>query len=69
MAGVPYAEQFQRFAPWVWHTLPVSDFELRKSEESVEEAMARRSFWIAPRVSLPPGAEWPEQRTVKDLYD
>ena len=68
MAEVPYAEQFQRFTPWICYTLPISDFELRKTEETGEEAMARRSHWIAPDVPLPPDSGRPEYHFDKDLY-
>ncbi len=68
-AEVPYAEAFQRFFPWVCYTLPISDFELHKMEETSEETMVRRSCLLAHQVPLPPDSEWPEYSIDKDLYN
>ena len=51
----------------VRYMLPVSDFELRKADESREEAMARRSCSAAFDVPLPKGYQGPQYRCDGDL--
>jgi hypothetical protein len=67
-ARVAYAEQFQRFFPWVCHTLPISDFDLTMSEESAEESMARMSYVVSLDLPKPPHYEPGDFRFDKDLY-
>lgn len=67
-AEVPYAEQFQRFTPYVCYTLPITDFDLLKTEETGKEAMQRRSYSIAQDVPLPPGEQKAVYQMRKELY-
>ena len=55
MAGIPYAEQFQRYRPQVCYRLPVSDFDLLYAEETNEQKMARRGYMIDHVASTPDG--------------
>jgi 4-oxalomesaconate hydratase len=70
IAGVPYAEQFQRYRPPVCYKLPVSDFELCCAEETREQMMARRGYMLDHRASLPEGQRHiPAYVLRRDLYE
>ena len=69
-AGVAYAEAFQRFLPPVRYTLNVSDADLRRAAEPLQETMGRRSEIVAGLMPLPPGQEFTSKfRFSKDMYD
>ncbi len=68
-AQVPYAECFQRYYHWVAYTLPISDFELKRAEEPIEQQMIRRGTYTAAHIPLPEGAEPSTYHIDKELYD
>jgi len=68
-AGVAYAEVFQRFAPAVRYTLPVTDAELSLIDAPIEAYMARRSEMTAALLPLPPNQRFSAQhRFTKEMY-
>lgn len=68
-AQVPYAEAFQRYWQWVTYTLPVSDFEIKRMEEPIEESMNRQGIMTAAYIPLPEGAVPASYEIEKELYD
>ena len=68
-AGVAYAEQFQRFSPMVRYTLPVTDAELDRIDESSEAALGRRGEMTGGLLPLPPNTSFTSQyRVPRDRY-
>lgn len=67
-AGVAYAEQFQRFMPWVCYTLPISDFDLQAATQTGQEAMVRQSYIVSLDMPLPRGYKAHSYKFNKDLY-
>jgi len=69
-ASVAYAEQFQRFFPMVRYTLPITDFELDRINESPEVSMGRRSEMSGGLLPLPPNMAFTSQyRVTKEKYN
>jgi len=68
-AQVAYAEPFQRYYQWVTYTLPISDFELHRAEEPIEQQMMRRSTCTAAHIPLPEGSAPAHVLVDKELYD
>ena len=67
---VAYAEVFQCFFPWVRYTLPVTDAELRRSEEMGPAGMIRRSEIVAALMPLPQGHSYSSEfRMTKEMYE
>jgi 4-oxalomesaconate hydratase len=54
VAGVPYAEPFQRYRPLVTRTLPISEFELAVANEPLADHLGRYSRLTAYSVPMPP---------------
>ena len=67
-ARVSYAEPFQRYFPWVSYTLPVSDFELERYENS-ERMLERQSTIIPAHMPLPEGHDKIHTIVEKELYN
>ena len=63
-AGVAYAEAFQRYTPMVRYTLPISDYELDKVDESMEVHMGRVSEMTAAFLPLPESMEFSSDHRV-----
>ncbi|MFH1007260.1 MAG: PIG-L deacetylase family protein [Candidatus Latescibacterota bacterium] len=64
-----YAEQFQSFFPLVRYTLPITQAELDRIDESSETTLARRSDMAGGLLPLPPNMAFTtEHRIPKDKY-
>ncbi len=64
-----YAEQFQRFAPTVRYTLPISDAELARITEPQSAHMGQRSEMLGGLLPLPQkGPFTSRHRMFKEMY-
>lgn len=68
LARVAYAEQFQRYYPWVCYTLPISDFELDMTTQTWQKVLGRFSYMATLDIPLPEGYKPQDHRFNKDLY-
>ncbi len=66
--NIAYAEQFQRFMPWVCYTLPISDFDLKIADQTEQEMMARRAYMATLDLPPPKGYKPHSYKFDKDLY-
>jgi len=67
---VAYAEVFQALFPSVRYTLPVTDAELRRAEETGPAGMIRRSEIVSALMPLPGGGTYSSEfRMTKAMYD
>ena len=69
-ALVAYAEQFQRFAPMVRYTLPISDAELARITEPQSAHMGRRSEMVGGLMPLAQDAAFTSRhRMSREMYE
>ncbi len=69
-ARVAYAEQFQSYSPMVRYTLPITNAQLDRIDESVEATMGRLSELVGGFLPLPPNTAFTSQyRIPKEKYD
>lgn len=69
-ACTAYAEQFQSLFPMVRYTLPITDAELDRINESPEAIMGRRSEMAGGLTPLPPNMAFTSRyRVPKEKYD
>ncbi len=67
-AATAYAEQFQRYTAWVDYTLPISDFELHRATEPLEEMVRRRGRIIAAKMPTAGSDEREDHMIPKEMY-
>ena len=64
-----YAQQFQRFAPTVRYTLPISDAELARITEPQSAHMGQRSEMLGGLLPLPEKDPFTSRhRMFKEMY-